>query len=233
MASRQQKRLAASRCLAHDDGFMFKHIIWDWNGTLLDDAQACAQAINVLLQRRHLPAVSFQQYLDVFDFPVRDYYLQLGFDFSKDDWHSVAEEYHAVYAVMSAQSPLREGTLATLQALQSKGVLQSVLSACELTLLHRMMNERGVLGFFEHVYGLSDLFAHSKVDLGHTLLNDSGLAPGEALLIGDTTHDFEVARAIGVPCLLMTGGHQSETKLRSCGCPVVSSLKGVLEYILK
>jgi phosphoglycolate phosphatase len=212
---------------------MFKHIIWDWNGTLLDDARACAQAINVLLQRRHLPPVTFQQYLDIFDFPVRNYYLQLGFDFSKDDWNSVAEEYHAVYAVASANSPLRAGTLAALQALQSNHVCHSVLSACELTLLRRMMDERGVLGFFEHVYGLSDLFAHSKIDLGHALLNQSGLSRDHALLVGDTTHDFEVARAIGVPCLLMTGGHQSETKLSACGCPLASGLEAVLEYILK
>jgi phosphoglycolate phosphatase len=212
---------------------MFKHVIWDWNGTLLDDARACAEAINVLLQRRHLPPVSFQQYLDVFDFPVRDYYLQLGFDFSRDDWNSVAEEYHAVYAVTSAHAPLRQGTLATLQALHSKGVLLSVLSACELTLLRRMIDERGILGFFEHIYGLSDLFAHSKVDLGQALLNNSGLARDEAILVGDTTHDFEVARAMGIPCLLMTGGHQSGAKLSPCGCPVVSSLDAVLEYILK
>jgi phosphoglycolate phosphatase len=212
---------------------MFKHIIWDWNGTLLDDAHACARAINILLERRNLPPVTFQQYQDIFDFPVRNYYLQLGFDFSKDDWNSVATEYHAVYAVTSAQAPLRAGTLATLQALRENGIGQSVLSACELTLLRRMMDERGILGFFEHVYGLSDLFAHSKVDLGHTLLANSGLAPEDALLVGDTTHDFEVAQAMGVPCLLMTGGHQSESKLRPCGCPLASGLDAVLEFILK
>ena len=63
---------------------MFTHVIWDWNGTLLDDATACVAAINALLERRLLPQVTHQQYLDIFDFPVRNYYLQLGFDFSKD-----------------------------------------------------------------------------------------------------------------------------------------------------
>jgi hypothetical protein len=37
-------------------------------------------AINVLLKARALPFLSLGQYLDVFDFPVRHYYLKLGFD---------------------------------------------------------------------------------------------------------------------------------------------------------
>jgi phosphoglycolate phosphatase len=211
---------------------MFTHVIWDWNGTLLDDARACVVAINTLLERRKLPRISLRQYLNVFAFPVRDYYLQLGFDFSREDWSSVAEEYHAVYAVASAPAPLRKGAAALLKRLQAKGVTLSILSACELTLLRRMLEERGIRGLFHHVYGLSDLYAHSKVDLGHTLVNTVGTPRGEALLVGDTTHDFEVAQAIGVPCLLMTGGHQSAAKLRACGCPVVTDLDAVWEYIV-
>jgi phosphoglycolate phosphatase len=212
---------------------MFKHLIWDWNGTLLDDAAACVAAINTLLARRRLPQVSRQQYLDVFDFPVRNYYLQLGFDFAREDWDRLTEEYHAEYAETSRQSPLRAGTQAALAALQAAGLSLSVLSASELKLLRRMMDERGILGFFRHVYGLSDLYAHSKVDLGHTLLNDAGLACAEALLVGDTTHDYDVAQAIGVPCLLMTGGHQSAAKLSRCACPVVETLDAVLEFALR
>lgn len=211
---------------------MFTHVIWDWNGTLLDDADACVKAINTLLRRRHMAPVSLQQYLEVFDFPVRDYYLRLGFDFSRDDWSKVAEEYHAVYAATSQASPLRDGVPALLDALRSRAVRLSVLSACELTLLRRMMAERGVLDRFDHIYGLSDLYAHSKVDLGHALLNESSTPRSHALLVGDTTHDFEVAQAMGIPCLLMTGGHQCGAKLRSCGCPVVSTLDEVRARIL-
>ena len=93
----------------------FKHIIWDWNGTLLDDLQACVDSINVLLKVRKLPAITREQYLDVFDFPVRDYYLKLGFDFTKDDWNEVAKDYHKEYAVTSIKSPLRDGTQAAQQ----------------------------------------------------------------------------------------------------------------------
>jgi phosphoglycolate phosphatase len=212
---------------------MVKHIIWDWNGTLLDDAAACVDAINVLLRRRKLPAITHAQYVEVFGFPVKDYYLQLGFDFTKDDWQRVAEEYHDVYAVASAQAALRDGARDAVQGMKRAGFRVSVLSACELSLLKRMMQERGILDLFDGVYGLPDLFAHSKMELGRAMLSDMGLAPADALLIGDTTHDFEVAQALACACLLMSGGHQSAAKLKGCGCPVVANCEEALSRVVR
>lgn len=210
----------------------YNHIIWDWNGTLLDDLQACVDAINILLTRRHLPRVTVQQYLDVFDFPVRNYYLKLGFDFSRDNWNDVAVEYHAAYATTSLAAPLRQGAKAALDRLQANDIGVSILSACELGLLKRMMKERGIIHYFEHIYGLDDLYAASKVDLGHSLLKKTGLPRENTLMVGDTTHDYEVAQAMGIPCLLMTGGHQSEAKLATLHSPIATTLDGVLQFIL-
>ncbi len=209
----------------------YNHIIWDWNGTLLDDVQACVDAINILLADQKLPLISRTQYLDVFDFPVRNYYLKLGFDFSKVDWDEIAKDYHKAYAIASATSSLRQGTQTTLDCLQAKGIGLSILSACELKILRRMVSERHILPYFKHIYGLDDLFAHSKIDLGHAFLKNTGLDKKATLLIGDTTHDYEVAQAMGIPCLLMSGGHQSEQKLATLNCPVVRDFSGVLEFI--
>lgn len=228
-------RLARKTRLAqhYDLVARYRHIIWDWNGTLLDDVQACADAINVLLSRRSMPAITLEQYLNVFAFPVRNYYLKLGFDFTRDRWDDVAVEYHEAYARTSAASPLRPGTPAALDLLKARGIGISVLSACEFQLLKRMMAQRGVLEQFEHVYGLSDLFAHSKLDLGHALLQQGGLSREDTLLVGDTTHDHEVAQALGISCLLMSGGHQAESKLAGLGCPVCPDYKRVIDYILE
>jgi len=212
---------------------LFKHIIWDWNGTLLDDRQACVDAINTLLSRRHLPTVTVQQYLDVFDFPVRNYYLKLGFDFSRDNWDDVAVEYHAAYATTSLASPLRQGVKTALDTLKANAISVSVLSACERGLLKRMMKERGIIHYFEHIYGLDDLYAASKVDLGHSLLKKTGLPRTNTLMVGDTTHDHEVSQAMGIPCLLMTGGHQAEAKLAALHGPMATTLDGVLQYVLQ
>jgi len=98
-----------------------RHVIWDWNGTLLDDAQACVDAINVLLRQRAMPEVTHAQYLEVFDFPIRDYYLKVGFDLACEDWLRLTDEYHAVYATVAAGSPLRPHTRRILDGLRGAG----------------------------------------------------------------------------------------------------------------
>lgn len=208
-----------------------QHVVWDWNGTLLDDVQACVDAINILLSRRSLPCVTKEQYLNVFDFPVRNYYLRLGFDLERENWHSLALEYHEAYGRTSACCELRTGAAHTLALLKDRGITCSVLSACEISLLRQMMADRGILAHFDHVYGLTDLYAHSKVSLGHDMLAQTGIVAGSSLLVGDTTHDFEVAGALGLPCLLMTGGHQALEKLRQCNCPIAPDMRAVHTHI--
>lgn len=208
-----------------------QHVVWDWNGTLLDDVQACADAINILLARRSMPPVSLEQYLEVFDFPVRDYYLRLGFDFARENWDQISVEYHDVYASIATASRLRDGAPQALARIRRQGLGLSILSACEEGMLRRMMQERGVLEAFDHVYGLSNLHAHSKLSLGHAFLKETGLHPGSLVLVGDTTHDYEVAQALGIGCILMEGGHQAARKLRHLGCPLVPDVDALLRYL--
>ena len=204
-----------------------RHIVWDWNGTLLDDAQACVGALNRMLEKRRLPSVNVSRYRDVFNFPVKDYYRTLGFDFERDDWDEVAHEYHAFYAVTSASAPLREGSVEILGRLAERGVPMSVLSACEHSLLTRILQERDIRRFFEHIRGLSNHYATSKLEIGRSLLGEIGLPPSQVLLVGDTLHDYDVARELGCECLLVANGHHAAHRLAACACDVVSDLRDV------
>ena len=62
----------------------YSHIIWDWNGTLLNDAWLCVEVMNGMLAKRNLPIRTLNQYMDIFDFPVKDYYVKLGYNFEKE-----------------------------------------------------------------------------------------------------------------------------------------------------
>ena len=52
----------------------YKHIIWDWNGTLLDDRWLCIEAINKTLTKRNMNTITDNEYVELFCFPVKDYY---------------------------------------------------------------------------------------------------------------------------------------------------------------
>jgi len=207
------------------------HVVWDWNGTLLDDVAACVDAINCMIRDRDLPRLDHDRYRSIFQFPVKNYYDVLGFDLANEDWDAMAREFHRHYHRTSREAALREGIVSILEAFREGGIAMSILSASEITILERMLDAHGIRHFFEHVYGLSNLYASSKLTLGRALMAELDLPPERIVLIGDTTHDYEVAEDLGWRCLLLTGGHQSADRLESCACHVVEDLAHLAELV--
>ncbi len=208
-----------------------KHIAWDWNGTLIDDVHAGLGSLNRMLERRGIKTLSRDGYRRQFDFPVKKFYEDLGFDFSVDDWHGVSVEFYADYMEIADDIPIRKGMLDSLAALRARGIGASVLSACEHGILAGMIESRGATQHFDSIYGIENLYADSKVDVGRRLMADHGLQPEELLVVGDTTHDHEVAAELGCRCLLFTGGHMTRERLDACGHGLLESL-GDVETVL-
>ena len=84
-----------------------KHIIWDWNGTLFDDAWLCVDIMNGMLARWDLPPVTPASYEALFDFPVRDYYRTIGWDFSVVPFETLSDEFISTYYRRMNECPLR------------------------------------------------------------------------------------------------------------------------------
>ena len=82
-------------------------VIWDWNGTLLDDAPVCVAAINDMLRERSLPQLSAERYQEIFCFPVSEYYRKAGFDFSKEPFERLAVLYQM--CIRDSSSTARRG----------------------------------------------------------------------------------------------------------------------------
>jgi len=209
----------------------YKHIIWDWNGTLLDDAWLCVEVMNGMLEKRGLPQVSIDFYRSVFTFPVRDYYEQLGYDFEKEPFEEVGMEFMLLYNLRQKECRLHPEVVTVLEAFRQRGFRQSILSAREQNELLAETVDLGVKQYFDKIYGLDDHYAHGKTDVGLRLIADLGLPAGDFLFIGDTRHDAEVARDIGIDCILIPNGHHTENRLRTCNFPVVASLNELISGI--
>lgn len=210
----------------------YKHIIWDWNGTLLDDAWLCVEILNTMLDGRKMNVTTLEQYQDHFDFPVIDYYLKLGFDFSKENFDDVAREYISAYQGQYRRCSLRSGIVEMINALKKAGASQSVLSASQQSSLIDAIERYELKHFFENISGLDDYYAHGKVDAGRKLLKNLSVSGKEILLIGDTTHDYEVACELGADCLLLPAGHQSRERLVAAGAKVCNNLNQAFESLI-
>jgi phosphoglycolate phosphatase len=202
----------------------YKHIIWDWNGTLLDDAWLCVEVMNGMLEKRGLPQVSLDFYRSVFTFPVRDYYQELGYDFDKESFEKVGMEFMVLYNQRQKECRLHDEVVTVLESFRQHGFGQSILSAREQNELITETIDLGVNRYFTKVYGLDDHYAHGKTDVGLKLIRDLGLPSSSLLFIGDTRHDAEVACEIGIDCILIPNGHHNEERLRKCSFPVIGNL---------
>ncbi len=209
----------------------YTHIMWDFNGTIFDDADAGIAAVNKMLSERGLsPIPSKERYKQIFDFPIEEYYRSLGFDFEKEPYEVLAPIWVALYNENAERSGLCEGVRETMERIRSIGVKQSVLSACEIGMLTRYLEKLGVSEFLCEVMGLDNIHARSKLALAHAWLEKNHDA--RVLMIGDTTHDYETAMALGADCVLYSGGHQSREKLERCGCRIIDRIEDVIDYLI-
>lgn len=210
---------------------MTKTVIWDFNGTILDDLVLCLNIINQMLARRQLPILSREAYLDGFDFPVADYYRKVGFNFAVEPFAELAEEYMAEYQPASFDCALRGRVTDVLAGFRGRGYRQVLLSATKRDFLLQQTGYFSLNGFFDQIIGLSDIFGRSKLEMAKNWFGSQSLDPDQTVLIGDTTHDFAVADTIGCRCLLLEGGHNSRRRLLETGAEVLAGPADVLEHI--
>ena len=205
----------------------YTHLLWDFNGTIFNDVGAGINAVNKMLVERELsPIPSVERYREIFDFPIEDYYKGLGFDFDREPYEVLAPIWVELYDANAQSSGLSEGVAETMRAIDKLGVEQVVLSACEIGMLNSYLERLGVRGYLNEVIGLDNIHARSKIAEGLAWRERN--LEAKALMIGDTTHDFETARSLGADCVLFAGGHQSRAKLEACGCPVVDKIEEII-----
>jgi len=209
----------------------YSHIIWDWNGTLLDDARLLKDIVNNLLIRCGKDPLLDETHRELFGFPVVNYYIRMGFDFTSYPFEQICIDFTDEYYSRVKECRLRKDAIKVLSTIRDKGYTQSILSASRDTSLARVLEHFKVREFFEDVVGLDNHSGGTKLDTGSVFIREKGLDPTGVILIGDTVHDFEVARGLGTDVLLLDSGYQTRARLCACGCPVIDTLPSVLQHV--
>ncbi|MFA6110854.1 MAG: HAD family hydrolase [Candidatus Latescibacterota bacterium] len=210
---------------------MYRHVLWDWNGTLLDDAWLSLEVINRMLGKRGLPEVDAEVYGQVFGFPLERYCRRIGFDLERESFTALSDQFSLLYEARRLECGLRAGARSVLAAVTRLGVGQSVLSAYEQDALVSLVGHFGLSGFFAEVVGVDNQHGSGKVELGERWFRGSGWVAGEVILVGDTLHDLEVAAAMGVDCALIPSGHQHRHRLDGQGVAVLGELEDLLTLL--
>ena len=204
-------------------------VVWDWNGTLVDDAFIFVDIMNGYLSEFSLPLISLSDYKNNFCFPVREYYKKLGFRLSIKEFEVLSVDFINRYKKNMLHPNLKNGVIDVLDFLKKNHCSQFILSAQEQTLLNFSLKHYGIKNYFDGVFGLNNNFAESKAALAKKKLAHVLARP--VVFVGDTTHDFEVSSSVGGQCCLVSWGHNSLQRLKETKQPVVKNPKDLLFFM--
>ena len=174
--------------------------------------------------------LSLTTYRDIFTFPVKEYYIKAGFNFDHESFDEVAIEFIEMYADKVKNANIFPEVSGILSRFKKAGFHQYIVSAMEHEFLEETLEKKGIIKLLDGFSGITDHFAGSKLEMAKRFIQTQKINPATSCFIGDTLHDFDVSENLGLPCLLVASGHQSEIRLRRSGAPVFHSLSEVATF---
>lgn len=209
-----------------------KHIIWDFNGTLLNDTQLSLDVDNNVFEKLGIPAITIDDYRNNMTMPVRDFYPTVGVDYSIHSYETIARLWLDEFNQKAVGVGLVSGALDAIRFFYGQGRSQSVLSASYEPSLRKQCEALGLTPYMTDISGLEDESASKKTEIGRRQLRELGLEGRDVVLIGDMLTDAHLAEDLGADCILVSWGHNDLKRLLSSGLPVARDF-GELEEILK
>ena len=200
-------------------------IIWDWNGTLLDDAHICMECVNDMLRKRNMQILDLETYRSYVDNPIIKAYEHI-FDLKVVTFDIIVKEFYESYPKYAEEAQLIPGARQLLEYFKDKGCRQIILTAAYTPDVIEYLCRFNIDKYFDAVLGSQDQLGGSKISRALEYAK-GGDSLTKMLVIGDTAHDAETADAIGADCILFAGGHQLERRLKATGKPVAKELMDI------
>ncbi len=212
---------------------MISHVVWDWNGTLLNDNDAVLAAVNAVCVDFGRASLTWAEWQAVYARPMRVSYEEILERLLDDEeWARVDKLYHERYDALLHTCGLAAGVPAELRRWAESGRTQSLLSMWFHDRLVPTIEQFELTGYFSRIDGLAgDVGGGSKTDSLLRHLEAQDLDPADVVLIGDVVDDAVAAQSAGTGCVLVTTGAMTRTALETTGVPVTSSIQEAVQLL--
>jgi phosphoglycolate phosphatase-like HAD superfamily hydrolase len=210
-----------------------RHVVWDWNGTLLNDNHAVLAAVNSVCAQYGRAAVTLEEWRAVFSRPILACYEKvLGQALTDADWDVIDRHYHDAYRLELETCGLAVGVPDLLHQWRDGGRTQSLLSMWFHEELVPLIGKLSLTDLFNRVDGLRGYnMGGSKAAHLVEHLQAQGLDSADVVLIGDVVDDAEAAAKVGAQCVLVTTGMMPRFRLETAGVPVTDSIPEALALL--
>ena len=208
----------------------YHHIFWDFNGTIIDDVHNALGCVNDLLDRKHRPHITLDDYYNYVETPIIGFYRHI-LPPEELNFEEISRDFHTDYAKKINETALANGAYELLHSLKAQGVHQYIVTANIITEAKELISKFGIDDCIDVIIGADNTLAESKTQKARKLFDSLDINRNDALFIGDTLHDLETANALGIDCILVSYGHQGRRLLEEHNAYVVDSISEIEDII--
>lgn len=193
----------------------FDLLVFDWDGTLMDSAAAIASSLRLACADMELPVPSEERARYVIGLGLHDALRHVLPDLPAVGYPALLERYRYHFLRRDRETTLFEGADQALRALREAGFLLAVATGKSRRGLDRALEATGLKTLFHATRCADESFTKPHPGMLLWLLEELSVTPERALMIGDTSHDLEMAKAAAVPGLgVAYGAHPRENLLK-------------------
>jgi phosphoglycolate phosphatase-like HAD superfamily hydrolase len=201
------------------------HLVWDWNGTVLNDFAVILRSTNDSFADVGLPPITAEQYRAEIKLPIRAFYTDImGRAPSDEEWERLDESFHKYYIRYEREAALSAGLPELLREWAATGRTQSLLSMYHDEKLVPVVEHHGLTSYFALVQGTTPPRPQRKGLHLADHLKRLDVDPARTVLIGDSPDDAHAAESVGARVVLYSGGFAAAASLRATGAPIADTL---------
>lgn len=207
------------------------HIVWDWNGTLFDDALIVYLASCQVFAARGLPSVTEAEYRAAYTRPIEAFYERLfGRQLGEGEFPGLDDAFHDAYRRTMAGVTLTTGARQALRDWRLSGRTQSLLSMFRHEQLASLVGRYGIQDEFVRIDGLVGPGGGRKAEHLSRHLAALRVDPAAVLVVGDSLDDADAAAEVGAGCVLFNGRYHDRSALEAAGVPIADTMAEVLSF---
>ena len=212
----------------------FELLVFDWDGTLMDSAAAISESLQATCAELGLPIPSRERARYVIGLGLADALAYVLPELPAADYPKVLDHFRVHFLRRDAGTTLFPGAADMIRELHATGFMLAVATGKSRRGLDRALHETGLKDFFHATRCADEGFSKPHPGMLEAVMGALATPPAATVMIGDTTHDLEMANAAGVAAVAVTYGAHERAALTACKpLVIVDELRGLRSWILQ
>lgn len=212
----------------------FELLVFDWDGTLMDSAAAISESLQAACTDLGLPVPSRERARHVIGLGLTDALAYVLPELPTPDYPKVLDQFRAHFLRRDTGTTLFAGAKEMISELHDAGFMLAVATGKSRRGLDRALHATGLHGYFDTTRCADEGFSKPHPGMLEAVMDNLATAPAATVMIGDTTHDMEMAKAAGVAAVAVTYGAHERAVLNACKpLAMMDELQGLHRWILE